>query len=283
MPSGNKRSRGPERSRSNSQEDEPISRMDDRDRRGPDRQPGRRTTPDPILEPYSKGTDLYKLYESQHRQDPYEQYLGSLMDPKLPPSGVFDSFDRSKHPSISSNPFTTPLFNDDGYVETPPPDASPERNSTMPPIPFEKVPRYRAKVSLDDPDFEVPDNGKTPSYRPPLLSPSPPWLDSDDVEDMATSKTDGRATSRSTKTKQLQKELKYECQTCAAKFPYRSYLERHVSTHSSEKPYPCKCGAKFKLKEYLDRHKKDNCKLTKRPQTSHRAGAQRSLLPKDGY
>ena len=49
------------------------------------------------------------------------------------------------------------------------------------------------------------------------------------------------------------------CTTCLKRFPTPSQLERHMLTHSGEKPFICNtCGRKFTQKSHLNRHLQDH-------------------------
>lgn len=50
-------------------------------------------------------------------------------------------------------------------------------------------------------------------------------------------------------------KLRRVCQICGRECPSRHKLQRHLSTHSEERPYNCKvCGKAFKWTEYLSKH-----------------------------
>ena len=49
--------------------------------------------------------------------------------------------------------------------------------------------------------------------------------------------------------------LRRVCHICGRECPSRHKLQRHLSTHSEERPYNCKvCGKAFKWTEYLSKH-----------------------------
>ena len=49
--------------------------------------------------------------------------------------------------------------------------------------------------------------------------------------------------------------LGYKCERCGRECPTKHKLKRHLSTHSTARPFPCKiCGRSFKWSEYLQKH-----------------------------
>lgn len=89
----------------------------------------------------------------------------------------------------------------------------------------------------------------TPSLSPspstsdqPQLISSPPPLTSQDIAALR-------------KTLSGRPKLRRVCQICGRECPSRHKLQRHLSTHSEERPYKCKvCGKAFKWTEYLSKH-----------------------------
>ncbi|KAJ1338665.1 zinc-finger protein CreA/MIG [Microdochium nivale] len=47
---------------------------------------------------------------------------------------------------------------------------------------------------------------------------------------------------------------KRECPHCGREFKRSEHLERHVRTHTKEKPYICHCGSAFSRRDLLTRH-----------------------------
>ncbi|KAH9893833.1 hypothetical protein F4778DRAFT_297309 [Xylariomycetidae sp. FL2044] len=46
------------------------------------------------------------------------------------------------------------------------------------------------------------------------------------------------------------------CTHCGRSFKRSEHLERHVRTHTKEKPYVCRCGAAFSRRDLLTRHQR---------------------------
>ncbi|KAI0594271.1 hypothetical protein F4775DRAFT_596441 [Biscogniauxia sp. FL1348] len=46
------------------------------------------------------------------------------------------------------------------------------------------------------------------------------------------------------------------CSHCGRSFKRSEHLERHVRTHTKEKPYICRCGAAFSRRDLLTRHQR---------------------------
>ena len=48
---------------------------------------------------------------------------------------------------------------------------------------------------------------------------------------------------------------KFHCSHCGKSFKTKSHLQRHILTHTGEKPYHCnRCGAKFNQSSSLRNH-----------------------------
>ncbi|KXJ96421.1 hypothetical protein Micbo1qcDRAFT_773 [Microdochium bolleyi] len=60
--------------------------------------------------------------------------------------------------------------------------------------------------------------------------------------------------SRSTRRVGSTDSQKRECPHCGREFKRSEHLERHVRTHTKEKPYICHCGSAFSRRDLLTRH-----------------------------
>lgn len=83
------------------------------------------------------------------------------------------------------------------------------------------------------------DNNQT---CPPRSSSPPPPLTSMDIAALR-------------KSLSSRPKLRRVCHICGRECPSRHKLQRHLSTHSEDRPYNCKvCGKAFKWTEYLSKH-----------------------------
>ncbi|KAI0161442.1 hypothetical protein GGR57DRAFT_358095 [Xylariaceae sp. FL1272] len=73
----------------------------------------------------------------------------------------------------------------------------------------------------------------------------------DDRQDLDQSQSRRRRRDGSSST--LQQRL---CSHCGRSFKRSEHLERHVRTHTKEKPYICECGSAFSRRDLLTRHQR---------------------------
>ncbi|KAK1854539.1 hypothetical protein CCHR01_02815 [Colletotrichum chrysophilum] len=55
---------------------------------------------------------------------------------------------------------------------------------------------------------------------------------------------------------EMQIDRPHICTFCSRGFRKPEHLQRHIRTHTKEKPYVCECGSSFARRDLLQRHKR---------------------------
>ncbi|KAK2736968.1 hypothetical protein CKAH01_07655 [Colletotrichum kahawae] len=55
---------------------------------------------------------------------------------------------------------------------------------------------------------------------------------------------------------EMQTDRPHICSSCTRGFRKPEHLQRHIRTHTKEKPYVCECGSSFARRDLLQRHKR---------------------------
>lgn len=277
MPSGDKRSRGSESSRSNSQDDESISRMDDRDRRGPHRphrEPGWRTAHDPNPQPSSQGTAINVLYEQPAGSvsgvaATVPQYIfGKWMvpDPQPAPASFDgtssstnfgpDSGDGKVKPNVNMQGMGHQLYGQPPNYQPPlPPNwestFDPTNNYNPQPFPQHQNPSY-------GPDLL---HGYIPPYQDHLSGYTPiPDVPLGEAPAAAGQPTYGAIAAQQSGSSTIASNS-HRCEECPRNFARKDNLDRHRSeVHGKSRKtqvFPCsKWGRLFKAQRYVWPHEK---------------------------